>query len=135
MRCPQSLFAEHFGSKFKKVEDSKEGDEEVMADNDAEMDEVITDKSTDAVIKSQQYKEWQTISHGHAALLRMFERVLAIADNGDSDYEDDQDTEVEESATNKLLKGMIKLAFLKKEYMKMVLDSCNNIEEYTNLPV
>ena len=113
MRCPQSLFAEHFGSKFKKVEDSKEGDEEVMADNDAEMDEVITDKSTDAVIKSQQYKEWQTISHGHAALLRMFERVLAIADNGDSDYEDDQDTEVEESATNKLLKNMIKLAFLK----------------------
>lgn len=53
MRCPQSLFAEHFSSKFKKVEDSKGEDDEVMAENEVEMDAAITDKSTDQVIKSQ----------------------------------------------------------------------------------
>lgn len=137
MRCPQSLFSEHFGPKFKKVEDSKGEDEEVMAEDDVAMDTVITDKSTDLVIKSQQFKEWQTISHGHAALLRMYEKALAIVGGGDnSGYEDmDGETEVAESSTTKLLKHMIKESFLKKEYMKMVLDSCNNIEEYTNLPI
>ena len=98
MRSPQSLFAEHFGSKFKKVEDSKgEDDEEVMKDDEVEMEEVITDKSVQAVVMSQEFKQWQTVSHGHAALLKMYERVLAIVGGeDDSDYEDmDSQDEVE----------------------------------------
>ena len=58
MRCPKSLFSEHFGSKFNKVEDSKGEDEEVMAEDKIAIYTVITDKSTDLVIKSQQFKEW-----------------------------------------------------------------------------